>query len=126
MSKHTVTTRRAPAAVGPYNQAVVYDQLIFCSGQIGLLPDSGDMAGQNINSQLHQTMKNLGEVLKAAGSDWKKVIKCTVYLADMKDFAEVNEIYGTYFPENPPAREAVAVKTLPKNALVEVSCIAHR
>ncbi|MBP3193621.1 RidA family protein [Natronogracilivirga saccharolytica] len=126
MSKHTVTTRRAPAAVGPYNQAVVYDQLVFCSGQIGLLPDSGDMAGQDVSSQLHQTMKNLGEVLKAAGSDWNKVIKCTVYLSDMKDFAEVNEIYGRYFPENPPAREAVAVKSLPKNALVEVSCIAHR
>ncbi len=65
-------------------------------------------------------------MLKAAGSDWNKVIKCTVYLSDMKDFAEVNEIYGRYFPENPPAREAVAVKSLPKNALVEVSCIAHR
>lgn len=126
MSKHTVTTRRAPAAVGPYNQAVVYDQMVFCSGQIGLLPDSGDMAGQDVSSQLHQTMRNLGEVLKAAGSDWNKVIKCTVYLSDMKDFAEVNEIYGRYFPENPPAREAVAVKSLPKNALVEVSCIAHR
>ena len=75
---------------------------------------------------MRQVMKNLGEVLKAAGSEWEKVVKCTIYLADMDDFALVNEIYAEYFRAEPPAREAVAVKTLPKNARVEISCIAHR
>ncbi len=126
MFKQTVSTIHAPASIGPYNQAVIYDQLIFCSGQIGLHPETGEMAGPGTAEQMRQVMKNLGEVLKASGSDWEKVLKCTIYLADMEDFALVNEIYAEYFPAEPPAREAVAVKTLPKNGRVEVSCIAHR
>ncbi len=126
MFKQTVSTIHAPAAIGPYNQAVIYDQLVFCSGQIGLDPQTGEMAGPGTEEQMQQVMKNLGEVLKASGSDWEKVVKCTIYLADMADFALVNGIYAEYFRAEPPAREAVAVKTLPKNALVEISCIAHR
>ncbi|MFO8028707.1 MAG: RidA family protein [Cyclonatronaceae bacterium] len=126
MFKQTVSTIHAPAAIGPYNQAVIYDQLIFCSGQIGLDPETGEMSGSDTAAQMGQVMKNLGEVLKAAGSDWEKVLKCTIYLADMEDFSEVNDIYAGYFPTEPPAREAVAVRTLPKNARVEISCIAHR
>ncbi len=126
MFKQSVSTIHAPAAIGPYNQAVIYDQLIFCSGQIGLHPETGEMAGSGTEDQMRQVMKNLGEVLKAAGSEWEKVVKCTIYLADMDDFALVNEIYAEYFRAEPPAREAVAVKTLPKNARVEISCIAHR
>ncbi len=126
MFKKTVSTIHAPAAIGPYNQAVNYDQLVFCSGQIGLHPESGEMIAPETDEQMRQVMKNLGEVLKAAGSEWEKVLKCTIYLADMDDFATVNEIYAEYFPVEPPAREAVAVKTLPINARVEVSCIAHR
>lgn len=126
MFKQTVSTIHAPAAIGPYNQAIIYDQMIFCSGQIGLDPETGEMAGPDTAAQMRQVMKNLGEVLKAAGSDWEKVLKCTIYLADMEDFSEVNDIYAAYFPTEPPAREAVAVRTLPKNARVEVSCIAHR
>ena len=126
MFKQTVSTIHAPAAIGPYHQAVIYDQLVFCSGQIGLHPETGEMVGRDTAAQMKQVMKNLGEVLKASGSDWRKVLKCTIYLADMNDFAEVNEIYAEYFPADPPAREALAVKTLPKNARVEVSCIAHR
>ncbi len=126
MSKKAVTTSRAPAAIGPYQQAVIYDNLIFCSGQIALDPASGELVEGDITAQTEQAMKNLGEILNEAGSHWDNVLKCTIYLADMADFAKVNRIYGSYFPENPPAREAVAVKTLPKEALVEISCMAHR
>ncbi len=126
MQKHTVSTTNAPAAIGPYNQAVIYDQLVFCSGQIGLHPESGEMIGPDTDQQMRQVMKNLGEVLKASGTEWQNVLKCTIYLADMNDFIVVNDIYADFFPVEPPAREAVAVKTLPKNARVEVSCIAHR
>lgn len=126
MFKKTVSTIHAPAAIGPYNQAVIYDQLVFCSGQIGLDPHTGEMVGSGTEEQMRQVMKNLGEVLKASGSDWEKVLKCTIYLADMDDFALVNEIYATYFRADPPAREAVAVATLPKNSRVEISCMAHR
>ncbi len=124
--KKSVSTAGAPAAIGPYTQAVIYEQLILCSGQIGLDPKTGEMAGPDSETQMRQVMQNLGEVLRAAGSSWDRVLKCTIYLADMEDFAVVNKIYGDYFPDNPPAREAVAVKSLPKNALIEVSCMAHR
>lgn len=126
MFKQAVSTIHAPAAIGPYNQAVIFDQLIFCSGQIGIDPDSGELAGPDTSIQMEQVMKNLAAVLKSAGSDWENVIKCTIYLEDMSDFSIMNAIYAKYFPTEPPAREAVAVKALPKGAKVEVSCIAHR
>jgi 2-iminobutanoate/2-iminopropanoate deaminase len=124
MSKTIISTTDAPAAIGPYSQAVVHGGLVYCSGQIPIDPQTGEFAGTEIAVQAEQVMKNLDGLLKAAGSDFSKVIKCTIFLADMADFATVNGIYGRYFPENPPARETVAVKTLPKNALVEISCIA--
>lgn len=124
MSKKIISTTDAPAAIGPYSQAVIHNGLVYCSGQIPIDPATGEFAGADIASQAEQVMKNLDGLLKASGSDFSKVIKCTIFLADMGDFAVVNGIYGRFFPENPPARETVAVKTLPKNALVEISCIA--
>ena len=122
--KKVIYSEKAPEAIGPYSQAIVYDGLVYCSGQIGILPENGSFAGNGIKEQTHQVMENLGAVLAEAGSDFSKVIKCSIFLADMSDFAVVNQIYGEYFGENPPARETVAVKTLPKNALVEISCVA--
>ncbi len=125
MIKKSISTNGAPAAIGPYNQAVVYDHMVYCSGQIAIHPESGELAGSGTVEQMEQVMSNLGEVLKAAGSHWDKVLKCTIYLIDMSEFAAVNEVYGEYFRNEQPAREAVAVAALPKNARVEVSCIAH-
>ncbi|MFH5833224.1 RidA family protein [Halalkalibaculum sp. DA3122] len=123
--KKIIHTTKAPEAIGPYSQAVVYNGLIHCSGQIGLDPGTMEFAGTDVQSQTRQVMKNLESVLKAAGSDFSKVIKCSIYLDQMDDFGVVNEIYGEYFPEDPPARETVAIDTLPKNAKVEISCIAY-
>lgn len=119
-----ISTPDAPAAIGPYSQAVVYGGLLYCSGQIPLDPKTGEFVGTTVDVQTEQVMKNLEAILKAAGSDFSKVIKCSIFLADMADFATVNAIYAKYFVSEPPARETVAVKTLPKNALVEISCIA--
>jgi len=122
--KKVIYSKKAPEAIGPYSQAIVYDGLVYCSGQIGIFPENGSFAGNAIKEQTRQVMKNLGSVLAEAGSDFSKVIKCSIFLSDMSDFGVVNQIYGEYFTDNPPARETVAVKTLPKNALVEISCIA--
>lgn len=124
--KEIIHTDRAPKAIGPYSQAVVHDGIVYCSGQIGLDPDTMEFAGTTVDVQAEQVMRNLGEVLHAAGSGFDKVLKCTIFLADMADFATVNSIYGRHFPENPPARETVAVKTLPKGGLVEIGCVAVR
>lgn len=123
--KRIVHTDNAPEAIGPYSQATIHDGVIYCSGQIGLVPGSGEFAGDDVESQAEQVMKNLEAVLKEAGSGFDHVLKCSIFLADMGDFSVVNEIYGKRFPNNPPARETVAVKTLPKNCRVEVSCIAY-
>ncbi len=125
MSAHIIHSDNAPKALGPYSQAVVYNGIVYCSGQIGLNPLTNDFSGSTVAEQAEQVMKNLEAVLHEAGSSFSKVIKCTIFLADMADFATVNEIYGKRFPNNPPARETVAVKTLPKNALVEIGCIAY-
>jgi len=122
--KKVIYSKKAPEAIGPYSQAIVYDGLVYCSGQIGIFPENGSFAGNAIKEQTRQVMKNLGSVLAEAGSDFSKVIKCSIFLSDMSDFGVVNQIYGEYFTDNPPSRETVAVKTLPKNALVEISCIA--
>lgn len=123
--KKIIHTSEAPEAIGPYNQAVVHNDVVYCSGQIGLDPENMEFAGNDIASQTEQVMDNLKAVLKEAGSDFSKVLKCSIFLSDMDNFLKVNEIYGQRFPENPPSRETVAVKTLPKNALVEISCIAY-
>ena len=123
--KKIISTEKAPKAIGPYSQAVVLNGVVYCSGQIPLDPSSMEIIGKTAKEQAMQVMKNLAEVLKAAGSDFSKVVKCSIFLDDMGDFAEVNEVYGSYFTSEPPARETVAVQTLPKNVLVEISCIAH-
>jgi 2-iminobutanoate/2-iminopropanoate deaminase len=124
--KEIIHTDLAPKAIGPYSQAVAFGGLVYCSGQIGLDPATMDFVGPTVDEQAEQVMKNLGHVLAAAGSGFDKVIKCTIFLEDMADFAVVNAIYGRFFPENPPARETVAVRTLPKSGKVEIGCIAYR
>lgn len=123
--KKIVETTKAPSAIGPYSQAVIHNKIVYCSGQIALLPESMVIIEGGIEEQTKQVMKNLEAVLKASGTGFQNVLKCSIFLASMDDFPEVNDIYGSYFSDNPPARETVAVKTLPKNVLVEISCIAH-
>lgn len=123
--KEIIHTNNAPKAIGPYSQAVTHNGIIYCSGQIGLVPETMEFVGDDVESQTMQVMKNLEAVLKEAGSGFDKVMKCSIFLADMSDFNKVNEIYGINFSDDPPARETVAVKTLPKNCKVEISCIAH-
>jgi len=116
-------TKNAPSAIGPYSQAVVVNNMVFTSGQIALTPD-GEMVENDISKQTHQVLKNLSEVLKASNSNLQKVIKTTIFLDNIEDFAVVNKIYEEYFGSHKPARSTVAVKTLPKNALVEIDAIA--
>lgn len=118
-----VATETAPAAIGPYSQAIVCGDMVFTSGQIPINPASGNIEAVTIEEQAEQVMKNLGEVLKAAGSSFEKTVKTTCFLADMGDFAAFNGVYAKYFTTK-PARSCVAVKTLPKNVLVEVEVIA--
>ncbi len=119
----TVATETAPAAIGPYSQAIICGDMVFTSGQIPINPASGTVETEGIEAQAEQVMKNLGEVLKAAGSCFEKAVKTTCFLADMADFAAFNAVYTKYFTTK-PARSCVAVKTLPKNVLVEVEVIA--
>ena len=119
-----IYTSTAPAAIGPYSQAVVTGNLVFTSGQIAIDPATGNVEATDIVGQTEQVMKNLGEVLKAAGSSYEQAVKTTCFLADMGDFAAFNEIYAKYFITK-PARSCVAAKTLPKNVLVEVEVIAE-
>ena len=123
MELKKVSTEKAPAAIGPYSQAIVFGDMVFTSGQIPINPASGNIEAEGIEAQAEQVMQNLGEVLKAAGSDFTKAIKTTCFLADMNDFAAFNAVYAKYFTTK-PARSCVAVKTLPKNVLVEVEVIA--
>ena len=118
-----IATPNAPAAIGPYSQAIVCGNMLYTSGQIPLDPATGEMVGSDITVQAEQVMKNLAAVLTEAGATFGSVVKTTCFLADMADFAAFNAVYAKYFTEN-PARSCVAVKTLPKNALVEVEVIA--
>ena len=124
MKKEIVSTKDAPAAIGPYSQAIKAADLVFISGQIPLDPASGEIAGASIEAQTERVMKNLAAVLKAAGSGLDKVIKTTIYLTDLSDFAVVNEIYGSYFNDSPPARATIEVSGLPKGVKVEIDAIA--
>jgi 2-iminobutanoate/2-iminopropanoate deaminase len=123
--KKIIHTSEAPDAIGPYSQAVVHDNVVYCSGQIGLDPETNEFVGDDVSSQAEQVMENLQAVLEEAGSSFDKVIKCGIYLDDMDNFGTVNEIYGRYFDDEPPARETVAVKTLPKHCKVEIGCTAY-
>ncbi|ROR31811.1 2-iminobutanoate/2-iminopropanoate deaminase [Mobilisporobacter senegalensis] len=119
-----IHTDNAPAAIGPYSQGIAFGNLLFTSGQIPIDPSTGEVIEGNIEIQAEQVMKNIGEVLKEAGSSFEKVIKTTCFLKDMSDFAEFNKVYSNYFVSK-PARSCVAVKELPKNVLCEVEVIAE-
>lgn len=120
----TIQTTKAPAAIGPYSQAVEANGFVFASGQLGINPATGEFVEGDVQAQTRQALTNARAIMNEAGLDLNNVIKTTVFLSDMANFAAMNEIYAEFFSEPYPARSAVAVKTLPKNALVEVECIA--
>ncbi|HEX7174040.1 MAG TPA: RidA family protein [Pyrinomonadaceae bacterium] len=122
--KQIVATDEAPRAIGPYSQAVIAGGMVFASGQIPLDPRTGEFVAGGIREQTEQVMRNLSAVLEAAGSGLERVLKATVYLADMADFAEMNEVYGGFFREEPPARSTVQAARLPRDARVEIDVIA--
>lgn len=119
-----IATNNAPAAIGPYSQAIFANRFLFSSGQIAINPQTGELVDGGITAQTRQVFANLGEVLKAAEMGFEDVVKTTVFLADMNDFGQMNAIYGEFFTQNLPARSAVAVKALPKGALIEIELIA--
>lgn len=123
--KEIIATNNAPAAIGAYSQAVKVNGMLFASGQLGIDPATGNLAGEDFRSQATQSLKNVAAILAAAGTSFDKVVKVTVFMADMADFAALNELYAQYFVAPYPARSAVAVKTLPKNALIEIEVIAE-
>jgi len=120
----TVKTDNAPGAIGPYSQAVKAGGMVFCSGQIPIDPATGEFVSEDVAEQTEQVLRNLSEVLKAAGAALENVVKTTVFLADMNDFVAMNEVYGRYFNENKPARATVQAARLPRDARVEIDCIA--
>lgn len=124
MTKEIVSTKHAPAAVGPYSQAVRTGNMVFTAGQLALDPATGKMLEDDITIQTEQVLKNLTAVLEAAGTNLGNVVKCTVFLKDMGEFAAMNAVYGKYFTENPPARSAVQAAALPLGARVEIEAIA--
>jgi 2-iminobutanoate/2-iminopropanoate deaminase len=127
MPRETITTDRAPKAIGPYSQGVIASGrlMLFCSGQIPLDPATGELVGAgDVRKQTERVLENLGAVLAAAGSAFRDVVKTTIFLADLQDFAAVNEVYARYFPERPPARATVQAAGLPKGALVEIEAVA--
>lgn len=122
--KKVIATKQAPAAIGPYSQAIKVGNMLFASGQLGLDPETGEFAPGGVKAQAEQSFRNIQAILAEAGYTMENVVKTTVYLADMADFAAVNEVYAAQFSGDFPARSAVAVKTLPKNGLVEIEVIA--
>lgn len=121
--KKVISTKNAPQAIGPYSQAVLVNGFLFISGQLGVKP-SGEFAGMDVASQAKQSMENIKAILSAADMGFENVVKTTIFLADIGDFSAVNEIYASYFSGEFPARSTIAVKTLPKNGLVEIETIA--
>lgn len=124
MQKVQISTDQAPAAIGPYSQAIRAGGMVFYSGQIPLDPLSGELVGQEIAVQTEQVMKNMGAMLEATGLSFSHIVKSTIYLVDLADFAVVNEIYGRFFADQPPARACVQVAALPRKALVEIEWVA--
>lgn len=120
----SISTDKAPGAIGPYSQAIKAGGFVFCSGQIPIDPQTGEFVSEDVAEQTHQVLKNLIAVLTAAGTSLEKVVKTSVFLADMNDFAAMNEVYGQYFSENKPARATVQAARLPRDAKVEIECIA--
>jgi 2-iminobutanoate/2-iminopropanoate deaminase len=122
--KKIVSTEKAPKALGPYSQAILIEGLVFTAGQVGLDPATMELVEGGIEAQTRQVLTNLKHVLESADSGLKFVVKTTVFLQDMRDFANMNSVYAEFFPENPPARSTVQVAALPKNGLVEIECVA--
>lgn len=122
--KQVVTTDKAPKAVGPYSPAIVANGFVFCSGQVAIDPATNTLIDGDVEAQAHRVLQNLQAVLQAAGSDLRRAVKMTVFLADIADFKRVNGVYAQYFPDAPPARSAFQVAALPLGALVEIECIA--
>jgi 2-iminobutanoate/2-iminopropanoate deaminase len=122
--RNVVTSENAPKAIGPYSVAIQTDGFVFCSGQLGLNPATGELVAVDVEAQTRQALTNLKNVLEAAGSSLEKVVKTTVFLKDMADFPKMNAIYGEFFSANPPARSTIAVAGLPKGGLVEIEAIA--
>lgn len=122
--KKIINTSNAPAAIGPYSQAVLANDTLYCSGQIALDPLSGELVLSSIEEETEQVMKNIEAVLTAAKMKFEHVVKCSIFMSSMEHYDEINEVYARYFTNNPPAREAVAVKTLPKSVNVEISVVA--
>ena len=124
MEKKIISTDKAPAAIGPYSQGIICGSFIFVSGQLGMIPGTGEFAGDNLKDQARQAISNMENILKAAGSGLENVVAADVFLTDMGKFAEFNEIYEEFFSHNKPARAAIEVSALPKGGLVEIKCIA--
>lgn len=124
--KRILNTENAPAAIGPYNQAIQAGKTLYVSGQIPLIPGSMELVTSGVTDETHQVLKNVGAILENAGYSFNDVVKASIFISDMSDFATINEVYAQYFTDNQPARECVAVKTLPKNVNVEISVIAWK
>jgi len=122
--KKTINTEKAPAPIGPYSQAVQVRDTLYVSGQIPIDQGTGKLVDGNIEEETEQVMKNLGYILSEAGSNFDNVIKCSIFVSDMSNFSRINQVYGKYFGDNPPARETVEVSGLPKGVNVEISCVA--
>ena len=122
--KKVINTKNAPTAIGPYSQAILSGNTLYCSGQIAINPDTGNLVIENITAETNQVMKNILAVLKAADMNFENVVKCSIFMKEMNDYSAINEVYAKSFSENPPAREAVQVSVLPKNVNVEISIIA--
>ncbi|KAI6187091.1 Ribonuclease [Aphelenchoides besseyi] len=124
ISRKIISTPKAPSAIGPYSQAVQVDNTLYISGSLGLVPETGSIIDGGVKEEAHQSLKNIGEILKAAGGSFDNVVKTTILLADINDFATVNEVYKEYFKDKYPARAAYQVAHLPKNGKVEIEAIA--
>lgn len=126
MAHTIINSTKAPAPIGPYSQATLANGILYVSGQIALDAESGNLVNDSIESETHKVMQNLQAILSEAGMDFSNVLKCTIFVKDLNNFGKINEIYGSYFTSNPPARETVEVSRLPKDVNVEISCIATK
>ncbi len=124
MANIIINSGQAPAPIGPYSQAVRANGVLYVSGQVALDPSSGEMVQTDIEAETHRVMQNLQAILSEAGLNFTHVVKCTIFVKDLNNFARINNVYGSYFTQNPPARETVEVSRLPKDANVEISCVA--
>ena len=122
--KKIIKTNNAPAAIGPYNQAILSNNTLYCSGQIAIKPETGDLVLDNITNETTQIMNNILGVLESAKMDFSNVVKCSIFMKNMKDYNEINKVYSNFFTKNFPAREAIEVSNLPKDANIEISVIA--